>query len=257
MALTFESATQQTVEVYDLCVHVRGDGTKDKVYEPYTVHSYPLDSTITLRGIGKLVDGKLVADGDWYEPSGKQTVRYGEVDLGDLNWGYNSESSQFYTTTAISGMKTGLATSEKPPFICAKYPSSGIGASRVTDKTIGTGTSGGVSSGVVIVGDTSYTDATAFKSAMSGIMLVYEKATPTTSTASPYSEVQICDGNGTEEFVTDSVVPVGNVTEYTADLRKQVENIYGIPKPPTSNGSYKLALTVSGGTPTYSWVSDS
>ena len=41
-------------------------GSTATAYEPYEKHSYPLDSTITLRGIGKLVDGKLVADGDWY-----------------------------------------------------------------------------------------------------------------------------------------------------------------------------------------------
>jgi hypothetical protein len=159
-------------------------GSVSTDYEPYEKHSYPLDSTITLRGIPKLVDGKLVADGDWYPPSGECTVRFGE----------------------------------------RAYQS----------------------------GDESLADAIT-----DGTTTVYKLTTPTTSTASPYAEVQICDGNGTEEFVTDSVVPVGHVTEYTADLRKQVENIYGIPKPPTSNGSYKLALTVSGGTPTYSWVSDS
>lgn len=109
----------------------------------------------------------------------------------------------------------------------------------------------------LLIKDTAYSDVDSFTAAVTGTKLVYEKATPTTSTASPYAEVEICDGNGTEEFVTDSPVPVGNVTEYTADLRKQVENIYGIPKPPTANGNYKLALTVSGGTPTYSWVSES
>ena len=147
------------------------------------IGNYPLDSTITLRGVGKLVDGKLVADGDWYEPSGKKTVRYGE----------------------------------------RAYQS----------------------------GDESLADAIT-----DGTTTVYKLTTPTTSTASPYSEVQICESGGTEEFVTDGVVPVGNVTEYTADLRRQVENIYGIPPVPTEDGEYTLHATVAEGVKTFTWESE-
>ena len=45
-------------------------------YEPYTVHSYPLDSSLTLRGIPKLVDNKLSYDGDIYQSDGTVTRRY-------------------------------------------------------------------------------------------------------------------------------------------------------------------------------------
>ena len=49
---------------------------------------------------------------------------------------------------------------------------------------------------------------------MSGVYLVYELATPTTESAAPYTNPQIVDDFGTEEYVTDSIVPVGHVTKY-------------------------------------------
>lgn len=36
----------------------------------------------------------------------------------------------------------------------------------------------------------------------------------------------------------------------------QLDNLSKIPAPPSTNGTYKLIATVSGGTPTYSWVSN-
>ena len=47
-------------------------------YAPYEKHSYPLDSTITLRGLLKLEDGKLKADGDIYKASGEVVRNWGE-----------------------------------------------------------------------------------------------------------------------------------------------------------------------------------
>lgn len=45
-------------------------------YEPYQKHTYPL-SDIELRGIPKLVDNKLVYDGDIYKADGTVTRKYG------------------------------------------------------------------------------------------------------------------------------------------------------------------------------------
>ena len=46
-------------------------------YKPYHKWTYPLDSTVTLRGILKLQDGKLKADGDVYKADGTVTRKYG------------------------------------------------------------------------------------------------------------------------------------------------------------------------------------
>lgn len=59
----------------DICINL--SGTRDGEYEPYVKHSYPLDSSLTLRGIPKLVDRKLNFDGDIYKPDGTVERRYG------------------------------------------------------------------------------------------------------------------------------------------------------------------------------------
>ena len=98
---------------------------------------------------------------------------------------------------------------------------------------------------------------------MGNEIIVYE-ISPTTESADPYQQTQICDPDGTEEFIDtgatastptrDVAIPVGTVTEYPWDLKGKIEQLYGIPKPPTSNGTYALKVTVSGSTITYSWV---
>jgi len=98
---------------------------------------------------------------------------YASVDMGSLTWTYDTANNRFSTTIAdkvnVSVARTGVV-------YCEKYPcySNGGAIADVPDKHISTGTNK-----VVFVNDTSYTDATTFKSALSGVMLIYELATPT------------------------------------------------------------------------------
>lgn len=58
----------------DTCVHLVWDGERDGEYEEYVKHSYPLDSSLTLRGIPKLdASNNLYCDGDTYESDGTVT----------------------------------------------------------------------------------------------------------------------------------------------------------------------------------------
>lgn len=103
---------------------------------------------------------------------------YGVVDLGSLNWQTNN--------TAISGkprmLSSDLASIIKKPAndntafngICAKYIS--VSNNATYNNTRGIGVS--ASSGNLFIYDETYTDATAFKSAMSGVYLLYETETP-------------------------------------------------------------------------------
>ena len=94
-----------------------------------------------------------------------------------------------------------------------------------------------------------------------GTTTVYKLQTPTTETANPYNEVQVCSPYGTEEYVDagvaagtrDVAIPVGHSTEYMKNIVGAIE---GIPLPPTTNGNFKLRCTVASGVPTYSWVSE-
>ena len=234
-----------------VCINL-SDPSRNGQYEPYEKHSYPLDSTITLRGIPKLVDGKLVADGDWYEPDGKQTVRFAEYTFtGNETWAMYTAWGSDHTAAFnyLPNAKGGAGSA-----IMANYQ-------YATQDSILGGTVTGIwirdDNHVFYVSDPYITDADKAKEKFpAGTKIVYAIITPTTSTASPYAEVEICDADGTEEFVTDSVVPVGNVTEYTADLRRQVENIYGIPPVPEEDGEYTLHATVAEGVKTFTWESE-
>ena len=102
----------------------------------------------------------------------------------------------------------------------------------------------------------------------------------TTEQAAPYTNPQIVDDFGTEEYVTTSIVPVGHVTQYMANLRDKLqhlpdlvstdgdyivrqnnsqlalvplEQVKELPDAPTTDGSYRLVATVNNGQVTYTW----
>lgn len=209
---------------HDICINL-SDPARNGEYEPYKTYTYPLDSTITLRGIPKLdAANQLYYDGDRYSSDGTVTRRYGIVDLGTLNWSYNSERSLHQVS--LSTMRTGFGANDSLPLLCAKYVTAyRSGYTYISDKQIGTGTAGGVSTTVLYVNDSAYTDAATFKTAMSGVYLVYELATPTTETADPYTNPQIVDNLGTEEYVTTGIVPVGHYTIYPTDIVAKVDGL--------------------------------
>lgn len=218
------------------------------------IGTYPLDDSLTLRGILKLdANNSPYADGDIYEADGTVTRRYGIVDLGTLTWTYNAPT-ETKPLPQFRGQLSGVPSTASVNVICSKYVASLVPvAGRGVDKTICVFASG---SDGVFVCDSAYSTAADFKAAVSGVMLVYEKGTPETETAEPYTESQIVDGSGTEEFVSTSIVPVGNETFYLADLKGKLEDLPTIPEAPTTDGTYVLKATVSGGVASYSWVSE-
>ena len=69
----FETAYGTTYN-HDICINLSWDGERDGEYEEYVKHSYPLDSSLTLRGIPKLdASNNLYYDGDTYESDGTVT----------------------------------------------------------------------------------------------------------------------------------------------------------------------------------------
>lgn len=206
---------------HDICINLSWSGTRNGEYEPYVKHTYPLDSSLTLRGIPKLdASNNLYYDGDTYAADGTVTRKYGIVDLGTLPWSRMSESYQYGTFSATySGMRYSTSVNT---FVCSKYEASNNSdVSASSDNVIWN------RSGAVVVKDTSKASVTAsdFKAAMSGVYLVYELATPTTETATPYRSLQKVDPYGTEEYVSTSLVPVGHYTKYPENLRAKIENL--------------------------------
>ena len=186
-------------------------GTATSTYEPYDGHTYALDSDLTLRGVPKLdSSNNLYYDGDTYESTGAVTRRYGSVDLGTLSWSAGTDSTgQYFYSASSTGAKSSASASSIPNVVCSKYVTSPANA--VGEKNLA------ISSGAtptIYVRDTSYSDAATFKTAMNGVYLVYELATPTTETADPFTSPQSADPLGTEEYVSTSIVPVGHQTQY-------------------------------------------
>lgn len=206
----------------DICINF-SDPAKNGAYEPYVKHSYALDSDLELRGIPKLdSNNELYYDGDEYESEGTVTRKYGIVDLGTLTWQYNSNWNgypAFYTIDLRTIIKAGF-DSTVGNIINNKY----IVVSRNTlyDNDI---KAMALTGDDLSIRDSAYSDAATFKTAMSGVYLVYELATPTTEEAEPYQNPQIVDPYGTESYETTGIVPVGHDTFYPENLRAKIEGL--------------------------------
>jgi hypothetical protein len=87
------------------------------------------------------------------------------------------------------------------------------------------------------------------------VFVVYEKATPTEEDSTPFTNPQVTDPNGTEEYIDERAVavPVGHETKYPEDLKGKLEEL---PALPTEAGTYKLKVTVSGGVVTRTWEAE-
>lgn len=128
-------------------------------------------NALTVYGKSKVVNGEIVSAGEGWTT----------VDLGTLTWGYNSSSASnpfFYA----SDINIKLATSQtiKENLVCKAYNTYSFNTVLYDvniDKAIGVNSVDNAYK--LVVKNTDYTDATAFKTAMNGVKLVYELADPT------------------------------------------------------------------------------
>jgi hypothetical protein len=231
-----------------VCVNIHWDGERDGEYEPYDLHSYALDSDVTLRGIYKLdASNNLYADGDTYEPDGTVTRKYGIVDMGTLSWTYNSTYS-FFQSGTITGCSSDNPLNVVPNALCTRYntvANAGLDSlGTLPDRTI---TMRNTYSAVTVK-DSAYNDAGVFTTAMSGTYLIYPLATPTTESADPYQLTQVCNDFGTEYFVDypvsqntrDVEIPVGTDSYYQNNLRAKLEMS---PDSPSGDNDYIVRQT--------------
>lgn len=221
-------------------------------YYPYSVLAQIDTGSEVLRSAGAVADEKT--------PDGTITRRVGVVDLGTLNWSYSSGVTMFYTQLGAT------QTQYNYQGICGKYSK---GSTTPNDKEWSNGNYMG--SGLnLYIKDSAYTDAAAFKTAMSGVYLFYELATPTTEQGTPFAENIPCDDFGSMYWEQTKGVPQGVEIFYPYDYKAAVDTILNevngdvtklvtaekVPDAPSSNGTYVLKVTVSDGTPTYSWVAE-
>lgn len=231
---------------------IRRADVTDSTFEPYTSLIYPIQST-DLRGLYKLSGSKLYTDGDIYSADGQITRKYGIVDLGTLEWSYPGGDNNYFRAD-IPNIKTpnnnSVFNAINSQYVVVTWSS---WYSNRINKTCGFG-----NDSRMYVTDTSYTDAATFKTAMSGVYLIYELATPTTVTASSYTSPQMVYRNGTEEYLDtrDVPIPVGGnrkyvdipewmVNEYFDDVRAETSTLKTISKLQQENEVLRNALSQS------------
>lgn len=107
----------------DICINI-SDPQRNGTYEPYQKHSYPLDSSLTLRGIPKLdANNKLYFDGDTYESDGTVTRRCGirAYQNGDETDGATMITDGTNTVYELSTPTTESAEPFQSLQICSEY----------------------------------------------------------------------------------------------------------------------------------------
>lgn len=155
-------------------------GSTATAYEPYAGNLYPIswetEAGTVYGGTLDVVSGELVVD-------------RASVDLGTLDWVYRGEfaTGLFSVTSNLFEYKFAHNTRS----ISSKYQYYGTNngvataAAVLSDKMYSFYYLQNQSGRGIYVKDASYSDATAFKSAMSGVQLVYELATPITYHLTP------------------------------------------------------------------------
>ena len=219
-----DEALAKLLSRYDIQVEL---GDTPTAYAPYHSNVYQIPEAIkALPGYG------------WSAGTARNYVDYenkryvqcvGSVDLGTLTWMKTSSQSvgdYFYAPVSAIGFKRlGAFGITVHNILCSKYITVARNPNAFVDKTIVLdGDSIAVSQ--IQVKDTAYTDATAFKQAMSGVMLYYELANPIVTDISSLIpddflrniEVE-AGGSVTFKNSNDSYrIPVPNEEEYIVKL---------------------------------------
>jgi len=221
----------------DICFNLSWDGERDDEYEPYDLHSYALDSDVTLRGLYKLdANNNLYADGDIYESDGTVTRRLAEVSLNGTEAGWTEYTvgghRWFFCGDVLNGVISG--SNVNPWGIVSKYNMyKSIGNSTDLSSVADWSVSIQPSYARIWVRDDSYGTFDAFKTALSTnpLKVVYLLDAPTTESADPYQLTQICNDFGVESFADypvsqntrDVEIPVGTDSYYQNNLRAKLE----------------------------------
>lgn len=165
----------RTSSVTNICINLSWSGRRNGEYESYWSAQREIAAATYfpdgMRSAGTVRDELT---------STEAIVRVGEVDLGTLTWTAASSDNIFYASpTNMATPSTGQEHLDG--IVCSKYAIDTVPdiGDAMTDGTMKR------YNGRVYIKDVSYSDASAFKTAMSGIMLHYALATPTVTPIDP------------------------------------------------------------------------
>lgn len=215
------------------CEIMISEGDTPTAYAPFHRNEYPIPDAIkALPGYGWLAGTAR----NYIDYENKRYVQcVSSVDLGTLKWMKTSSQSvgdYFYAPASTIGFKRlGAFGTTVHNILCSKYITVARNSSVFVDKTI---TLDGDSTAVsqIQVKDTAYTDATAFKQAMQGVILYYELETPIVTDISSLIP---------DDFLRNLTVEAGGSVTF-----KGGNDDYRIPVP--SEEEYIVRLSEVGGT---------
>ena len=155
---------------------IRFASDTDSTFEPYKNNTYSISFPSSA---GTVYSGHVTVEKDG---SGTLVVDKANVDLGTLTWEKMTTSgNNYWFRTPLSSVKVITVASNKPNILCSAYKTESPNDAYTGSEGISQITH----ASYVAVCDMTYGDAAAFKTAMSGVQLVYELATPISYTLSP------------------------------------------------------------------------
>ncbi len=215
--------------VYDVQLE-NGDIATD--YSPYYQTGYPIPDAI------KALPGYSWSAGtakNWVDYENKKYYQcVGSVDLGTLNWtagGSSSKTVFIASSQKIRGQKLSNNSAIAANILCSKYLAKSQNEVWSNATPVGIATNA-TTDGFVYVADTAYTDTTAFKQAMQGVILYYELTTPIVTDISSLIP---------DDFLRNMEVEAGGSVTF-----KNSNDNYHIPVP--SEEEYIVKLSEIGGT---------
>lgn len=222
-------ASADVVKRLSECKIMISEGDTPTAYAPYHSNVYQIPEAIrNLPGYG------------WSAGTARNYVDYenkryvqcvNSVDLGTLTWVVSPTGKVNFQTSQVIGQKLTKSYSIAPNFMCLKYSTKTQDELWGKPNVIGITAAANVD-GFVYVNDTSYTDAAAFKQAMSGVMLYYELEKPIVTDISTLIP---------DDFLRNIDVEAGGSVIF-----KNSNDSYRIPVP--SEEEYIVKLSEVGGT---------
>ena len=158
------------------------------------------------------------------------------VDLGTLTWtaggGISSQTVFIASSRKICGQKLSYNSAIASNILCSKYLAKSQNEVWSDAAPVGIATNATID-GYVYVNDTAYTDATAFKQAMQGVMLYYELETPIVTDISDlltddFLRNLTVEAGGSITFKNGNdsyLIPVPNEEEYIVKLSEVGGNV--------------------------------
>ena len=253
-----ESGTSITsFEPYSNICPISGHSSVTINVSPTNDTSQGVDTTIQL--------GDTYYGGTLNVGKGEFTVNMLKIAMESLTWSYNSTYAFF--SAPLNDIIVAYSEDE---IISSIYQSIyGRTDANMADAPNGTINHYGTT---LKVKDTRFTDAPSFTTAVTGEDLCYELATPITVQIPPtiintllgQNYISSDDTEDIDVVYTKSTAPIkpnpsGEADGYLSSIElsgEKFEIIKELPTFPTSDGDYKLKLSVSSGVPTLSWVSD-